>query len=490
MAANSNESMNQMTVNKTIVGYFSSHFLSVTEDGAGLLPIVTSDQLPVVPENIEFQKAVRYLYVYCVPVLAIVGMALNMTAIVLISSRRLHKLSLAHYVKGVLITDSIYLAWLFHGWLAEVHGFDGLSRVDVSCNFDTFIEGAARFLSVWITVALVVERTIVELWPHRRRKTCTVMRARAVIIGLTTIAIVVNLNTSLTVGYVTNEPKRYCISLSSFGRVARYIDNAYIIVNCIVPMSLLFCCFVLVIICHLRRRMRDEYSDAPAASTSVIEARSHHSSEADCRGVCRTPQRSCHCHHAVAAMTTTTTTSSTATTIRIDGDDADVHNVCDGKTTFFYVFVVTYVLLNLPLCVVKSTHGFKSIVWPNNEPSLDDFLQEQIVLQFHYLKLASNLFVLLSFATFRQSVRMTARTLQQTLFRLQRLRSHEDYTDDDEEEEETSASAVGSKHHMNMTTSAIGSKHYVNTSASLVGSRNHINNIELKSNIQEQEQML
>lgn len=163
--------------------------------------------------------------------------------------------------QGVIAADILCLASLLHAWMADVRGFDGFSRADVTCNIDAFVEGAARFLSVWLTVAFAIARVLALRWPRRHRAVCGAIKARAFVVVLTAVAIVLSLNASLTVGYMDVGDKRFCRTLSGYDDVVRHVEHAQLIITGLLPLLLATVCLVTYAAICVGKKNRGELSD-------------------------------------------------------------------------------------------------------------------------------------------------------------------------------------------------------------------------------------
>lgn len=114
------------------------------------------------------QSTCRCLHVHGLPAICLLGVIGNVVGVILISAQRMRRLPLSHYVIGVLVVDSLYLATLLHTWLVNIRAStEGLYRFPVSCNALAFVEGSAKFLSVWLTVAFCTHHTTATLSPTR-----------------------------------------------------------------------------------------------------------------------------------------------------------------------------------------------------------------------------------------------------------------------------------------------------------------------------------
>ena len=173
------------------------------------------------------------------PTVICVGLITNVFSIVmLLCSSQLKKVSPAHYISARAGVDSAFLLTLLLVWLAQFdHSHEHLYLVVGWCQFVSYGSHLSQFLATWTTSALTLDRAVFVLRPDKRKTTCTPMRARAVIVGLVVLAMVVYLNMSLTEGVITVGRRFMCSPLPRFMSVMRVLGKLDAIVNFLVPYT-------------------------------------------------------------------------------------------------------------------------------------------------------------------------------------------------------------------------------------------------------------
>jgi hypothetical protein len=116
----------------------------------------------------------------------VIGNCLSVYVFCMTSSHR--NLSSSYYLSALAISDIGFLINLFAVWLTE-EGFDVMTT-RFSCPFVIYSGQVTCFLSVWFVVAFTSERFCAVCYPLTRPTVCTVARAKKVIAGITSIALI------------------------------------------------------------------------------------------------------------------------------------------------------------------------------------------------------------------------------------------------------------------------------------------------------------
>jgi len=143
---------------------------------------------------------VMAIQLYYTPALVLLGSAGNCLSVVVFSTPKLRQLSSSYYLAALAISDTGYLLSIFCVWL---------NMVDVAlydeqgfCQGIMYLSSVCSFLSVWFVVAFTVERFVAVKYPLHRPAVCTVARARAVLIGLTAVGVLLYLPMLIITGPV------------------------------------------------------------------------------------------------------------------------------------------------------------------------------------------------------------------------------------------------------------------------------------------------
>lgn len=124
---------------------------------------------------------------YYVPIFVHVGLLGNCLSVCIFFGTKLRYSSSSIYLGALAISDIGFLVTIFVGWLdsVNVHIFTESGF----CQCFIYIGQLCSFLSVWFVMVFTVERYIAVKYPLRRQSLCTVARAKMVVIGLTTLAV-------------------------------------------------------------------------------------------------------------------------------------------------------------------------------------------------------------------------------------------------------------------------------------------------------------
>ena len=132
--------------------------------------------------------AVDYMTWYFMPVLIGGGVIGNSLSLVVFLNTHHNRLSLSVYLAALAISDIGFLLSLLFGWVGGTKF--ALFHINGWCQTVVFVSYTTSFLSVWFVVAFTVERYIAICHPFHRPEMCTTGRAKKVVIGLSTFAII------------------------------------------------------------------------------------------------------------------------------------------------------------------------------------------------------------------------------------------------------------------------------------------------------------
>lgn len=155
------------------------------------------DDAQTPPSPTDLQYAVRYISIYYVPCLIVIGAVCNALGLHIVRSspRYLRHLAATQYVLGCLCADLLALSALAWRWVTDVGFFEDLAPI--WCNCQTFLDGMGRTLSVWFIVVMSTDGALTAVWPGRRKAFSTALKARAAMVTVVVMATVFFLNVSL-----------------------------------------------------------------------------------------------------------------------------------------------------------------------------------------------------------------------------------------------------------------------------------------------------
>ena len=183
----------------------------------------------------SIEQTIYWIRIGYTPVLVVLGTVANIITSIATMRSVLRKLSSSHYLCAISLVNSLYLIMLLLKWLTEL-GYNVYHR-PIMCQLTDMLCNISSFLSIWITVALCVDRYIAISWPPESPKMCTVIRARIVITLMVVISLIIYLNTSLTVGVVESSRGPLCVPLPMPFRKIPSLRLLEIIVNHAIPFA-------------------------------------------------------------------------------------------------------------------------------------------------------------------------------------------------------------------------------------------------------------
>ena len=126
----------------------------------------------------------RKLWLYVPPIILIIGTIGNILSFIILTRKRMTG-STYSYLAVLAIADTIYLySGLFKQWIRTLTGYDVLQVSNWSCKGITMLMYTASHYSVWLIIAVTMERYIAVRWPLKAKTMCTKRRAIIVIISL------------------------------------------------------------------------------------------------------------------------------------------------------------------------------------------------------------------------------------------------------------------------------------------------------------------
>ncbi|KAL8623198.1 hypothetical protein ACOMHN_048321 [Nucella lapillus] len=123
------------------------------------------------------------------PILFVVGLMSNLLSYLVFTRSTFRKVPSVPYLSGIAVADTGFLCTYFLNTLTYIYGYPIMSQKGL-CQYGMFANYVFLFLSLWYTVAAMVERFITVYWPPRRAALCTVFRAKVVLVCLAVLAVV------------------------------------------------------------------------------------------------------------------------------------------------------------------------------------------------------------------------------------------------------------------------------------------------------------
>ena len=137
----------------------------------------------------------KNLLLYVSPVLVILGTFGNIFSFIILRRKAMTRQSTYLYLAMLSITDTLVLyVGLFRTWLGELMGTDIRDENDPLCKLTVMFLYSTSDYSVWLIIAVTVERYIVVCAPLHASSLCNNSRARRVIIAIFILIFGVNLH--------------------------------------------------------------------------------------------------------------------------------------------------------------------------------------------------------------------------------------------------------------------------------------------------------
>lgn len=135
------------------------------------------------------ESAIIAMQTYYIPSLVSLGTLGNCLSVYIFFMTKMRRASSSWYLSALAISDTGFLISLLIAWLNLV-GISIFNRPGY-CQFFIYLPTLCSFLSVWFVVSFTVERFVAVRYPLRRQSMCTVTRAKAILIILTIIGIII-----------------------------------------------------------------------------------------------------------------------------------------------------------------------------------------------------------------------------------------------------------------------------------------------------------
>ena len=148
-------------------------------------------------------RLLKSLMLYVPPIIIVLGTFGNVFSFIILRRRAMVKVSSYHYLASLAVADSLVLyIGLLRLWLGELTGTDFHDSSNWVCKLTVSLGYTASDLSVWLIIAVTVERYIVVCFPLRASSMINTSRAKKVIGFLVLLMFSINLHFLWTVEIV------------------------------------------------------------------------------------------------------------------------------------------------------------------------------------------------------------------------------------------------------------------------------------------------
>lgn len=150
-------------------------------------------------ENADFRLH-KALLLYVPPVLLVLGFIGNVLSFFILRHKTMTRQSTTLFLAVLSIADSlVLLVGLLRKWVGEISGIDIQSESMALCKLITVFAYCISHYSVWLIVAVTIERYIVVCRPLQAPRYCKQTRARKVVLLMVIVFFVCNIHFLWTV---------------------------------------------------------------------------------------------------------------------------------------------------------------------------------------------------------------------------------------------------------------------------------------------------
>ena len=141
----------------------------------------------------------KHLLIYVPPVLILLGTLGNVLSFIILMRRSMRGYSTYLYLAVLSITDTLVLiVGLLRMWVGELTGYDPRDHTNGMCKTINVIGYTISIYSVWLIVAVTVERYVAVCYPLKSLSLCNRKRACHVILSLFFIIFCLNIHLAWT----------------------------------------------------------------------------------------------------------------------------------------------------------------------------------------------------------------------------------------------------------------------------------------------------
>lgn len=136
---------------------------------------------------LEYKEYVlqKRLLLYVPPILLVLGVVGNLLSFIILMRRSMRGCSTYLYLAVLSITDTLVLiVGLLRLWVGELTGYDPRDHTNGMCKAINVVGYTISIYSVWLIVAVTVERYVAICYPLQSLSLCNRRRACHVILGL------------------------------------------------------------------------------------------------------------------------------------------------------------------------------------------------------------------------------------------------------------------------------------------------------------------
>lgn len=251
------------TPNISMVDYIMNGLLSEKEDlnisRNEILNIMKfafpEDQTTVVTGYLRF----KYMVVFVLPVLFIFGILGNVVSFLIFQTDQMKKLSTSILLSSLAVADTIVLIiGLLPEWCGLLTGFNIQTMSSSICKVVNFILYSTGQISVWLLVAITVERYVVVCHSHRAKAICVKSKIKNAVVFIIVCICAINSHTFWTIDLITQDT----VETETYVCQSKIISLTWLdaCLYAIIPSLIIFVINILII-CSLVRKIAHPFKN-------------------------------------------------------------------------------------------------------------------------------------------------------------------------------------------------------------------------------------
>ncbi|XP_005111312.3 uncharacterized protein LOC101854910 [Aplysia californica] len=210
-------------------------------------------------DTMEFRVATA-LWIYVAPAILVVGTVGSLVSLLVLCQPSMRRQSTMFYLSMLAVGDLMVLyTGLVRLWLEETQDIYLRLTSSLACRAHTFFVYLSLDFSVWVLVAVCIDRCLIVSWPHRAKRWCSRKRALCAVVAIFVVMAAINAHFFWTYGLETQQEEsriagdselRCYMDLSSptsvlfIQKVWPWID---LCVYFLIPFVLILACNVIII---------------------------------------------------------------------------------------------------------------------------------------------------------------------------------------------------------------------------------------------------
>ena len=171
----------------------------------------------------------KAMLLYVPPILLVLGMIGNVLSFFILRHKTMTRQSTTLFLAVLSIADSLVLfIGLFRKWIGEITGLDIQHESMFLCKTITVLGYSISHYSVWLIVAVTIERFIVVCRPLQASRYCKLKRARKVVLVMIFIFLAINAHLFWTVELTEQSMNRKTVLRCDAGpKFVEFIDRVW-----------------------------------------------------------------------------------------------------------------------------------------------------------------------------------------------------------------------------------------------------------------------